>query len=90
MKAILLYRPTSEHSTAVETYLRDFKVQTGKALPTMDVDSVEGAELCRLYEIMEYPAILVTDDEGRQQNLWTGQNLPRFNEVSYYVSDSSK
>lgn len=84
----MLYRPNSEHSTAVEAYLRDFKVQTDKELPVMDVDSVEGAEMCKLYQIMEYPAILVTDDDGRQQNLWTGQNLPRFNEVSYYVPES--
>ena len=90
MKALLLYRPNSEHSTLVETYLRDFKVQTGKVLKTVDVDSPEGIEICRVHEIMQYPAILVTDDDGRQINLWVGEQLPRFGEVSYYVSDSEK
>ena len=88
MKALLLYRPNSEHSTLVENYLRDFKMQTGKTIPTVDVDSPEGIETCRIHEIMEYPAILVTDDEGRQQNIWTGTQLPRFGEVSYYVKDT--
>jgi hypothetical protein len=88
MKALLLYRPNSEHSTMVEDYLRDFKVQTGKTLETLDVDSPEGIELCKVHEIMEYPAVLVTDDDGHQLNLWTGTQLPRFGEVSYYVNDA--
>lgn len=88
MKALLLYRPNSEHSTMVEDYLRDFKMQTGKTLQTLDVDSPEGVEVCKVHEIMEYPAILVTDDDGRELNRWTGAQLPRFGEVSYYVSDA--
>lgn len=88
MKALLLYRPNSEHSTMVETYLHDFNRRTGKTLPTMNVDSPEGIEICRVHDIVEYPAILITDEDGRQQNLWTGQQLPRFDEVSYYVPDS--
>jgi hypothetical protein len=90
MKALLLYRPNSEHATLVEDYLRDFKMQTGKTLQVLDVDSPEGSEMCRLYDIMEYPAILVIDNEGRQQAAWTGQNLPRFGEVSYYVTDDQR
>lgn len=87
MRTVLLYRPNSEHSTLVESYLRDFRRQTNKELSTVDVDSPEGIELCRLYEIMDYPAILVTDDDGALQNLWLGQPLPRIGEVSYYVED---
>ena len=83
----MLYRPNSEHATTVESYLRDFRSRTGKDIATMDVDSPEGSELCRLYEIVQYPAILVTDDEGRMQNLWVGENLPTISEVSYYVAD---
>lgn len=85
MKTQLFYRPNSEHERLVIDYLRDFKMQTGKELPTVDVDSREGVELCRLYDIMQYPAIVVTDDEGKVQNIWVGESLPRIGEVSYYV-----
>jgi hypothetical protein len=88
MKTVLLYRPNSEHETLVTGYLRDFKMRTGKDLPTLDVDSPEGSQLCDLYEIMQYPAILVTDDNGVMQNLWIGEPMPKFDEVSYYVDGS--
>lgn len=85
MKTLLLYRPNSEHERLVLDYVRDFKMQTGKELPTLDVDSREGIELCRLYDIMQYPAIVVTDEDGKVQNIWAGESLPRVGEVSYYV-----
>lgn len=71
----------------VESYLRDFKMQTGKEISTLDIDSPEGMELCRLYDITQYPAILAMDDEGRLQNAWVGEQLPRIGELSYYVGD---
>lgn len=86
MKAIVLYRPISEHATMVESYLRDFKMQTGKELTTIDVDSPQGIAMCRLYEIMQYPAIVATDDDGRLLNMWVGEQLPRIGEVGYYAA----
>ncbi|HET9411951.1 MAG TPA: hypothetical protein VFO38_03825 [Candidatus Saccharimonadales bacterium] len=85
MKTLLLYRPNSDHERLVLDYVRDFKMQTNKELPTLDVDSREGVELCRLYDITQYPAIIVTDDDGKVQNVWSGESLPRIGEVSYYV-----
>lgn len=87
MKTLILYRPGSEHSTMVESYLHDFKAQTGKTIPTLNVDTPQGIALCELYEIMQYPAVLVTDQEGHVQNLWVGDQLPRISELSYYVPD---
>ncbi len=86
MKTLLLYRPNSEHERMVLDYLRDFKLQTGHDLETMDVDTPQGIELCQLYGIMEYPAILVRNDDGHMQNIWTGNILPRIGEVAYYVT----
>lgn len=85
MKTVLLYRPNSEHATMVESYLRDFHAQTGKELPIMDIDSAEGMEICRLYDIVQYPTIIATDQDGHVQNIWSGDPLPLINEVSYYV-----
>jgi hypothetical protein len=85
MKTLLLYRANSDHERTVLDYIRDFKMQTGRDLETMEVDSPEGMEICRLYDIVEYPAILVRNDDGALQNMWSGGMLPRIGEVSYYV-----
>jgi len=53
----------------------------------MDPDSPEGADFCRLYEVMQYPAIVVIDDQGHMQNMWTAEQLPPFSELSYYVTE---
>lgn len=81
----MLYRPNSEHERRALDYLRDFTAQTGKKLPTLDPDSREGADVCRLYDIMQFPAILATDNEGHLQSLWVGDVMPTFSELSYYV-----
>jgi hypothetical protein len=51
----------------------------------MDVDTREGIRLCEVYGIVEYPSIIVTDDEGHIQNMWAGNLMPPINELSYYV-----
>src|SRR5687767_3609646 len=87
MKTLILYRPNSEHATQVESYIRDFKRQTGHDLQTLDVDSPEGVEKCRVYDIVEYPTIVATDDQGHIQNMWRGTNFPLISELSFHVTD---
>lgn len=87
MKTVVLYKPESEHATIVDTFARDFKMQTGKDVALMDAESVEGSELCKLYDIVDYPAIIATDEEGKIQNSWIGLPLPLISELSYYVGD---
>jgi hypothetical protein len=88
MKTVLLYRPNSDHERLVLDYVRDVKMQTGKEVPLLDVDSKEGIALCEVYSIMRYPAILVTDNDGHMQNIWTGTVMPRIGELGYYIDDT--
>ena len=89
MKTVLLYRPNSAQERQALDYMRDFTAQTGKKLDALDPDSPAGVDLCRIYDVMQFPAILVTDDDGALQNLWMGDTLPTFSEVSYYIQESS-
>jgi hypothetical protein len=89
MKTVLIYRPNSETERRALDYIREFTAQTRKTLQTLDPDSPEGADFCRLYEVMEYPAIVVTDDEGHMQNMWMSDQLPTYSELSYYVAEQS-
>ncbi|MEO5950437.1 MAG: hypothetical protein ABIQ04_03225 [Candidatus Saccharimonadales bacterium] len=85
MKALIVYKNESDHARAVLDYLRDFERQTGHKLDTIDPDSVSGSELCRVYDIVEYPTIVAMSDEGMALNSWRGLPLPTISEVSYYV-----
>ena len=89
MKVTLFYRPNTEHERQALDYMRDFTAQTGKTLQTLDPDSPEGVDICRLYGIMQFPAILATDNEGHIQNLWLTSQLPTFSELSYYVDENT-
>jgi hypothetical protein len=85
MKVTVIYKAQSEHARAVEDYLRDFSRQTGNELATLDPETPDGATLCRTYDIVEYPTIIATSDDGQMQNSWRGLPLPTISEVSYYA-----
>lgn len=85
MKTMIFYRDASEHGQPVREFLREFGRQTGKTLEEVDPDSVRGAQLMELYDIVELPTVIATDNEGHMQQTWRGLPLPRISEVSYYV-----
>lgn len=85
MRVVIIYKDASDHAREVMDYLRDFTRQTGRELETLDPDSREGIDFCRVYDIVEYPSIIALDDQGLLQNLWRGRPLPTISEVSYYV-----
>jgi hypothetical protein len=85
VKAIIIYKPESDHARAVEEYLRDFLSRTGHELETIDPDTTEGTEMCRVYDIVEYPSVVALSDDGQLQNSWRGLPLPTISELSYYT-----
>ena len=85
MKVIVVYKSQSEQAREVEDYLRDFSRQTGHDLETLDPETKTGIDLCRTYDIMEYPTLVALSDDGQMQNMWSGLPLPTISEVSYYV-----
>ena len=86
MKVLILYRPKSEQTTNVETFIHDFKYRhdTGH-LEVLDADSREGIAMATLYDVMSYPAILALRDDGSVLKSWEGEMLPLMDEVAYYT-----
>ena len=87
MKLLALYRPDSEHSRAVETFIRDFRYQheeLADRLEVLNIDSREGVAMASLYDVMEHPALVVIGDDGSFVKEWTGASLPLMAEVSGY------
>lgn len=91
MKLLILYRPNSEHDTQVQSFVRDFQRQydAGRNVQMVSLDSREGADTARLYDVVSYPAILVIGDNGALVALWQGTPLPLMDEVAGYAHTAS-
>ncbi len=85
MKAVALYRPKSEFARMVEEYVQDFERQRGQTIELISLDTVEGADMARLYGILQYPALLVIRDDGQLLKEWQGERLPLMDEVAGYI-----
>jgi hypothetical protein len=86
MKVVILYRPDSEHARAVDTFVHDFKVRNSDThIELEDVDGREGSAMASLYDIMQYPAILVLSNDGSLLKMWVGDELPLIDEVASYA-----
>jgi hypothetical protein len=86
MKVVVLYRPNSEHERSVIEFAREFERRTGHKLGMISLDTLDGDNTARLYDITEYPAVLASTDDGALQKVWQGERLPLMNEVSFYTS----
>ena len=87
MKVQIIYREHSDRARDVREFLHEFERRLGRTLEEIDPDSIEGASLCRLYDIVEYPTVIATADDGTLLQQWRGLPLPLINEVSYYAKD---
>ncbi|MDN5276010.1 MAG: hypothetical protein JWN33_659 [Candidatus Saccharibacteria bacterium] len=81
----VVYKDNSDHARAVLDFLRDFEHQTGHKLETVDPDTSSGSSFCRTYDIIEYPTMIATDNNGLLLDTWRGLPLPTISEVSYYA-----
>lgn len=87
MKVLILYRPNSEHESAVEAFVRDFehRYDTRNKIELVSVNTRDGAATAALYDIWAFPSILVVEKDGRMMNMWQGQPLPLMDEVAGYM-----
>lgn len=86
MRIVVVYKQESDYARSVIDFLRDIKHQTGYDLEELNPDTREGADLCRTYDVVEYPTILALDTDGVMQTMWRGLPLPTISEVGYYAS----
>jgi hypothetical protein len=85
MKVLVLYRPQSEHGRLIEDFINSFQSNSSSALETLNIDTREGSAMATLYDVMEYPAILVLRTDGSPQKVWQGNDLPLVDEVRSYA-----
>jgi uncharacterized protein YbbC (DUF1343 family) len=86
MKVIVLYRPNSEHGRVVEEFIRDYK-RAGRngEIEALNIDTREGSAMASLYDVMQYPTVMVVRNDGSILRSWEGKILPLQNEVAAYA-----
>ena len=85
MKVVVLYRPDSEHSRIVEEFIREYQSREGnERFEIINVDSRDGMATASLYDVVQYPAIVVMQDDGYMHKLWQGE-IPLITEVAAYA-----
>lgn len=85
MRLVMLYHPQSEFARIVEEYAHDFEKSRGHSLDLLSLETVEGAHIAKLYDIVSYPALLAVRDDGQLLKNWEGESLPLMDEVAAYT-----
>jgi len=87
MKVSILYRPDSEHARRVEEFVHDFQhAQATRRIELIDLNTQEGAAVAKLYDVVQYPAILALRNDGQLLKGWQG-DFPLMNELAYYTQE---
>lgn len=86
MKIHILYHPESDHARRVEDYANDFQRIKRQSIELLSLETREGADMATLYDIVLYPAVVATRDNGELLKHWEGIELPLMDEVAAYGS----
>jgi hypothetical protein len=85
MRLCFLYHPVSEHRRVVEEYAQEFVRRHGQSPELISVDTKTGANMAKLYDVVQYPALLVIDSNAGLAKYWQGDMLPLMDEVAGYL-----
>lgn len=66
-------------------YAQDFERTQHMKPDLVSLETKEGAEMAKLYDIVQYPAIIVTQDDGAHMKQWEGEPLPLMEEVAAHL-----
>lgn len=83
MKLIILYRERSDHARDVTTFVEMMRRQyPDKKAQLEDVDTRQGTATASLYGVVQYPAVILTSNDGRVVLQQEGLPLPQVAHVA--------
>ena len=86
MKLVIVYRSNSEHGRKTEEFIHEFSRRyPDTKIEPLNIDGRDGYATAMLYDITQYPGILVTQDDGTMSMMWQGESLPLIDEVAGYL-----
>lgn len=85
MRTVILYHPNSEQAGPAETFKHDYEQRHyGYKIELVSLETTEGAEMARTYDVTRYPAILVVGESGGFIQMWQDAPWPPIEEVFSY------
>lgn len=86
MKTCLVYRfGDAQQRIKAQNFLRDIGADVAPQIEEVDVDTPDGSQMSQLYQIYDYPAILITRDDGQLAQLYQ-QKWPLLTEIRYQMN----
>ena len=87
MRALILYRPRSEHEGKVLDYVHEYQIRhPDRQLELVSLDTINGDQMARLYDVVSYPAILITaPPDGQLVQLWQDEQFPLMDDIDFYL-----
>jgi hypothetical protein len=88
MRLIALYRPNSEYARIFEEFIREYQARhNDQSIDIINIDTRDGVAVANLYDVVQYPAIIVLQNDGYLQKVWQGPKLPLIEEVATYANN---
>ena len=89
MKITLLWNEQTDYASEVREWLGDYEHDTGRVadIRQLDPETMEGSDYAGAYDILQYPAVVVTDDDGKVMKMWKGTPMPQIDEVAFWGSN---
>lgn len=86
MKAVILYHPNSAEARIIEEYVHNFAERgSSKPIELISLESRDGSATATLYDIVQYPTLMVLSDDGQLHKAWQGTSLPLMDELAGYL-----
>jgi hypothetical protein len=87
MRTMIIYHPKSEFVGLVEDFKHEFEGRhPDYKVELVSLETVEGSDMAKLYDVVRYPAILVAAGDGSLQKMWQDRPFPMIDEVFSYAS----
>ena len=85
MKTYALYHDPGPNVSEVDEMIRQLESQHMLEVQRVKLDTIEGADMAKLYDITQYPAFVVTRDDGQFVQSWVGKPFPLTDEIAGYA-----
>ncbi|MBQ3275240.1 hypothetical protein IJH46_02345 [Candidatus Saccharibacteria bacterium] len=85
MRTVVVYKEFSDQAREVFEWIDQFEKRTGRTVEQLDPETPEGEIFCSARDILQFPAVVVCDDDGKTYEQWIGQPMPQIDTVVAYV-----
>ena len=86
MRIVAIYKEFSDHAREMEEWIDQFERRSGQTIEQLDPESPDGETFCIPRDIVQYPTIAVTGEDGKTYEMWSGSPLPVIDEVMGYIA----